>query len=94
MKRYKSMIFLTLCLMCLFSISVSAQFSLSEHRDPFPGEIPVSKPGSYDKPGATYILVNDISSPASTLFLGKDVTLDLNGYTLTYADGEYDHIPN
>ncbi len=54
----------------------------------------MSEPGNYCDPGATYILVNDISSPKSTLFLGKDITLDLNGYTLTYADGNYEHIPN
>ena len=28
------------------------------------------------------------------IFLGKDVTLDLNGYTVTFADGNYEHIPN
>ncbi len=28
------------------------------------------------------------------LFLGKDVVLDLNGYTLKYADADYEHIPN
>jgi len=78
----------------LIAISVNAQFSASLTRDPAPGEIPVYKAGSYDRPGATYILVNDISSDRSTLFLGKDVTLDLNGYTLTYADGDYEHIPN
>ena len=30
----------------------------------------------------------------STIFLGKDVTLDLNGFTLRYADGTYNHISN
>jgi len=79
---------------CLFSYPVIAQYSQSVHRAPAPGEIAVSEPGSYDKPGATYILVNDISSPKSTLFLGKDITLDLNGYTLTYADGDYEHVAN
>jgi hypothetical protein len=58
------------------------------------GEIPVMAPGCYDKPGATYVLVNDITSPKSAVFLGKDVTLDLNGFTITYADGGYEHIPN
>ena len=81
-------------LLGLFTISVNAQFSPSVPREPAPGEIPVSKPGSYDLPGATYILVNDISSARSAIFLGKDVTLDLNGYTVSYADGDYEHLPN
>jgi hypothetical protein len=38
--------------------------------------------------------MNDITSVSSTLFLGKDVTLDLNGYTVKYADAGYEHIPN
>ncbi len=70
------------------------QFKPVNHRPPARGEIPVSQAGSLDIPGATYILVNDISGPASTLFLGKDITLDLNGYTLTYADGNYGHVIN
>lgn len=79
---------------CVVSSPVIAQYTQTIHRAPVPGEIAVSEPGSYDTPGANYILVNDVSSPKSTLFLGKDVTLDLNGYTLTYADGNYEHIPN
>ena len=79
---------------CFLSYPVIAQYSQSVHRAPAPGEITISEPGSYDIPGATFILVNDISSPKSTLFLGKDITLDLNGYTLTYADGDYEHVPN
>src|SRR5690606_1549934 len=37
---------------------------------------------------------NDISSPQSAIFLGKDLTLDLNGYTITFADADYEHVPN
>ncbi len=66
----------------------------AEHRIPSEGEIPVSKAGCYDLPGATFVLTNDISSPRSTIFLGKDITLDLNGYTITYADGNYEHVTN
>jgi hypothetical protein len=51
------------------------------------GEIAVTAPGNCDKVGATYVLTQDITSPASGLFLGQDVTLDLNGHTLTYAAG-------
>ncbi len=58
------------------------------------GALPVDGPGSYARPGATYMLTRDISGVRSVLFLGKDVTLDLNGYTITYADGGYAHIPN
>jgi len=58
------------------------------------GTIPVSRPGNCDKPGATYMLTRDITSDGTAIFLGKDVTLDLNGYTITYAAGPYEHIPN
>jgi len=58
------------------------------------GEVPVTGPGVYDRAGATYVLVDDISGPTTPIFLGKDVTLDLNGHTVTYADAEYQHIPN
>ncbi len=73
---------------------VLAQYNQSDHRAPGTGEIAVSEPGSYDKSGASYILTNDISSPRSAIFLGKDVTLDLNGYSVSYAAGDYEHIPN
>jgi hypothetical protein len=58
------------------------------------GVIPVSAPGSYAKAGAVYMLTNDIVSEKSAIFLGKDVTLDLNGCTITYAGGDYKHVPN
>lgn len=78
----------------LIPIRVSAQYNQSKHK-PLTGDvIPVSKPGSYATLGATYMLMNDISSPRSTIFLGKDVTLDLNGYSITFADTSYEHIPN
>ncbi|NQT87990.1 hypothetical protein HQ560_14580, partial [bacterium] len=44
--------------------------------------------------GTTYVLVNDVSSEGTPIYLGKDVTLDLNGHTLTYAGGSYEHVPN
>ncbi|MEO8764343.1 MAG: hypothetical protein ABI416_08650 [Ginsengibacter sp.] len=71
-----------------------AQYSMTKHSLPVGNEIPVSGPGSYAKPGATYKLVKDIASTRSALFLGKDVTLDLNGYTIKYGDGNYGHILN
>ncbi len=70
------------------------QYQAVEHRKLISGEEPVRKAGSYSKAGTTYVLTNDISSERSTLFLGKDVILDLNGYTVRFADGKYDHIPN
>ncbi len=94
MREFKPIFLLVLPLMFLFADPVFAQYTQSVHRAPVPGEIAISESGNYGIPGATYILVNDISSPKSTLFLGKDITLDLNGYTLTYADGGYEHIPN
>ena len=86
---------LTMLLITLIHCSeLSGQFSPSAHRQPGPGEIPVSEAGSYAIPGATYVLVNDITSPRSAVFLGKDVTLDLNGYTIAFADGNYGHVTN
>lgn len=80
--------------LCFFYYSSFAQFKETSHRQPAPGEVPVTGAGNYGEPGTTYILVKDITSPASTIFLGKDVTLDLNGYTLRYANGKYRHISN
>ncbi|HPM17887.1 MAG: hypothetical protein GT598_06140 [Bacteroidales bacterium] len=70
------------------------QYSPVAHRYLTPGEIPVSSPGSYAGDGRRFVLVNDISAEGSALFLGNNVTLDLNGYTLRYAAGGYEHIPN
>lgn len=88
-----------ICLAAFIAILISCprlagQFTPSGHRLPGMGEIPVSEPGSYGVPGATYVLVNNISSPRSAVFLGKDVTLDLNGYTITFTDGNYGHVTN
>ncbi|MCY3022849.1 MAG: hypothetical protein NTW87_28040 [Planctomycetota bacterium] len=63
-------------------------------RAPAAGEIPIDQPGCYAQAGATYILTKDITSPTTAVFLGKDVVLDLNGHTITFADGGYKHIPN
>ena len=78
----------------IFPIVVQGQYRGSEHRIVPEGVIAVTGPGSYDRAGSTYMLTCDISCERSTLFLGKDVTFDLNGYTLSYADGDYEHIPN
>jgi hypothetical protein len=90
----KANLFLFLFVLCLFAFRAEAQYSQQEHKIPTDGIIPISQPGSYAVPGATYMLVNDISSPRSAIFLGKDVTLDLNGYTVTFADAAYEHVPN
>ncbi|MBN2289628.1 MAG: hypothetical protein JXQ83_09880 [Candidatus Glassbacteria bacterium] len=66
----------------------------AEHRELPPGAVAVSGPGSYAGPGTTYMLTRDVSSPASAIFLGNDVTLDLNGYTVSFADGGYEQVPN
>lgn len=78
----------------LCSVPGMAQYRAVEHRETAGNEIAVTGTGSFHKAGTTYVLTNDIASPLSAVFLGKDVTLDLNGYTLTFADGEYEHIPN
>lgn len=76
------------------AITCLAQYKPVKPVEPGPNEVAVTAPGSYAAGGTTYRLINDISSERSTVFLGKDVTLDLNGYTLRYAAGSYEHIPN
>lgn len=71
-----------------------AQYRPVEHRKVSGKEIAIKTPGSYAEPGANYVLANDITSEKSALFLGKDITLDLNGYTIRFADANYEHIPN
>jgi len=78
----------------LIHLNAIAQYRETGHIDLPDNMIPISGPGYYDKPGATYMLMNDISCERSALFLGKDITLDLNGYTITYANGDYENIPN
>ena len=91
-KTFHIQIFFLLWL--LIPVESACQYKPVTPRAPARGEIPVNEAGSLDIPGATYILVNDISSPASSVFLGRDVTLDLNGYTIRYADADYRQIPN
>lgn len=74
--------------------SSHAAFQETKPRDLQPGEIAVQAPGMCAEQGKTYVLTADISSPATALFLGNNVTLDLNGHTVTFADGKYEHIPN
>jgi hypothetical protein len=84
---------LWLILICC-SIPSVAQFSLPAHKRPGGSAVPVTSPGAYAVAGTTYMLVNDISAPMTAVFLGKDVTFDLNGYTIRFADGKYEHISN
>ena len=74
-------------------ISAKAQFRQPEHQPVPEGVIAVSESGSYEKAGATYMLTRNIESSASAIFLGKDITFDLNGYTITYA-ADYGHVLN
>jgi hypothetical protein len=86
---------ITTLLIALSTTSICvAQYQPVEHRTISENEIAVKTAGSYAEEGATYVLANDISSEKSTVFLGKDVTLDLNGYTIKYADATYGHIQN
>ena len=79
MKQTNLSLIWILSILCLSPKSVQSQYKQTVHRAPGKWEIPISEPGSYDKVGATYILTKDIASPKSAIFLGKDVTLDLNG---------------
>lgn len=89
-----SNLFVCIIVLCHAYVDVSAQYCHTKHKPLPEGVLPVSMPGSYAIAGATYMLVNDISSPRSAIFLGKDITLDLNGYTITFADTCYEHVPN
>jgi len=88
--------FLLLVLLSSINLTtdLNCQYVQKKHCPVSDNEIPVTKPGYYGESGKTYVLVNDISSPQSAIFLGKDITLDLNGYTITFADGNYGHVPN
>jgi hypothetical protein len=95
MNKHYFLHYLTILATAVSSIgNLHAQYRQPEHNVISEGVIPVTGPGSYGRAGATYMLQNDISCNRSAIFLGKDVTLDLNGYTLTYADGNYGHIQN
>lgn len=85
----------TILLVVLISTSnCFAQYQAFNHREISGNKVAVKAAGSYSKPGTTYVLSNDISSEKSAVFLGKDVVLDLNGYTIKYAAANYQHIPN
>jgi len=84
----------TLLIVLITTSNSFAQYQPVEHRTISENEIAVKTAGSYAKAGTTYVLANDITSESSTVFLGKDVTLDLNGYTIKYADANYGHIQN
>jgi hypothetical protein len=85
---------LYIAVLWVLAIPCYCQYHPVDHRQLKPGEESVSVAGSYSESGTTYVLTNDIASDRSTLFLGKDVVLDLNGYTVKFADGNYEHIPN
>jgi hypothetical protein len=93
-RKTSSIILLIIILATLPSKGIKAQYKQSAHKILTEGLIPVTGLGYCDKPGSTYMLQNDISGERSVLFLGKDVTLDLNGFTITFADGNYEHVKN
>ncbi len=86
--------FILLPTLLILSSQCFSQYRKVEHRKVLVTEIAVTTAGNYAQAGKTYVLTNDISSVTSTVFLGKDITLDLNGYSIKYANGNYNHIPN
>jgi hypothetical protein len=85
---------LVLVFTAVFSSAAHGAYKQTPHEPLAEGAIAVTKPGNLAKPGATYQLMNDITCERTALFLGPNVTLDLNGYTVTFADGDYEHMPN
>lgn len=84
----------TILFFLFFVIKCFSQYKPVEHREILENEIVVETAGSYSEAGKTYVLANDITSKTSTIFLGKDVILDLNGYSIKYAVADYEHISN
>ena len=80
--------------MISFNVPLFAQYKTTAHRQLLQGEIPVTGAGSFDKEGATYVLTKDMESLSSAVFLGKNITLDLNGYSIKFGSGNYSNIPN
>ncbi len=85
---------LSVALISALASRAVAEYRETPHRQPAEGEIAVNGPGSYDQAGKTFVLTADVSSEKTPIFLGKDVTLDLNGHTVTFASGKYEHVPN
>lgn len=94
MKKLPFLIAACLLLQAGFFHPAGAVYVQTGHRPSARGEVEVAGPGSYAGPGTTYLLTRDLSAAATAVFLGKDVTLDLNGYTLTYAAAGYEQVPN
>lgn len=86
--------FISVAVCFVLTANCFCQYRIVPHRKISANEVAVKTAGSYAKAGTTYVLANNISSAASTIFLGKDVILDLNGYAIKYADARYEHIPN
>ena len=93
-KSFFNIPYITFFLFIIIGIESQGQFADNGHKALPEGVKEINQPGFYGKEGTTYMLTQDITSDKSTIFLGKDVTLDLNGYTIKYADENYQHIPN
>jgi len=81
-------------LIVLSAVTAEAAYRATTPRALAEGEIAVTGPGNCAEAGTTYVLTADVKSPTSAIFLGKDVTLDLNGHTVEYASANYAHVPN
>lgn len=92
--KNQSLPFIIFCALFLLPHSSFAAYKQINHAPLSSETVGISKPGNYATSGTTYQLVQDISSATSPIFLGNNVTLDLNGYTISFADGSYENIPN
>ena len=93
-KSFFNIPFNTFLLFFIIVTESHGQFTDYGHKAAQEGVEAINQPGYYGKEGTTYMLTQDITSDKSAIFLGKDITLDLNGYTITYAGGNYEHVPN
>ncbi len=83
-----------LLILFLLNIQFSAWSQQIGHRKPGDHEIPVYRDTILNHQGGSYILMNDIYASRSAFFLAKDITLDLNGFTIHYASDHYGSIFN
>jgi hypothetical protein len=74
-----------LAVLLALAAPLRAEFKPVEPKPAPAGCIETSAAGRCDQAGKTYVLPQDIRADSSALFLASNVTLDLNGHTVTYA---------
>ncbi len=86
----------TIALLCYLCCQCTiAAVEIPKPRKKLPrNAIAITKPGYYAEAGKTYVLMRDIKADGTALYLGNNVTLDLNGHSITFAAADYKQVPN